>query len=67
MISDTYKNNLNKLLSSHTTTQSQVTATRVRYIVTLNIDIRNSNYLQDKSRLRNEYRNQMIVHQQQLN
>lgn len=67
MISDTYRNNLNMLLSSPTTTQAQVTAARGRYIVALNRDIRNSNYLQDKSRLRNEYRNQMIAHQQQLN
>ena len=67
MISDTYRNELNQLLSNPDARPAQITAARGRYIIALNRDIRNTNDLQTVNYLRNESRMQMTAHHQQLN
>jgi hypothetical protein len=67
MISDTYRNELNALLSNPDARPAQITAARGRYIVALNRDIRNTNDPQTINKLKNEARIQMENHQMQLN
>lgn len=67
MISDTYRNELNQLLSDPNARPAQITAARGRYIMALNRDIRNTTDQQTLNQLRNESRSQMTAHQMQLN
>ena len=67
MWSDTYRQNLDSLLQDHNATPAQITAARGRLIVALNRDFNEANDIQTTSRLRNEIRNEMSIHQNQLN
>jgi hypothetical protein len=66
MISDTYRNELNALLSNSDARPSQITAARGRYIMALNKDIKNTNDPQTINNLKIEAKKQMRAHQMQL-
>ncbi len=67
MMSDQDRQVLYNLLQSENATPAQITAARGRLIVSLNRDLRDTNDVQTINRLRNEIRNEMALHQNQLN